>query len=155
MAVDIGFGDIIEPIEHKIHLTSYSKGNIFENSIELTCYPKEFIFSEKLETIVHRGSFNSRMKDFHDLYFMISSTTLPSFNKLEEIIRLVFKHRKTGLILPIFYEKNEMPRMENFWREYLKSLRKENSDALPKLFSEVVLKINHWLAKNTQLIDSN
>ncbi|WP_420885548.1 nucleotidyl transferase AbiEii/AbiGii toxin family protein [Candidatus Protochlamydia amoebophila] len=76
--------------------------------MKLTCYPKEFIFVEKLETIVYRGSFNSRMKDFHDLYSMISSSQLPLFYNLEGVIRLVFKHRKTPLTFPITYAKDEM-----------------------------------------------
>ena len=103
VAIDIGFGDIVEPIEYKIRLTNYSKGDLFEDSIELACYPKEFIFAEKLETIIHRGSFNSRMKDFHDIYSMISSSAPPSFKSLENVIRIVFEHRKTELLLPISF----------------------------------------------------
>jgi predicted nucleotidyltransferase component of viral defense system len=92
VAIDISFGDIVEPIEYKIRLINYSKGNLFEESIELACYPKEFIFAEKLETIIHRGSFNSRMKDFHDIFSMISSSEPPSFKDLKNIIRIVFDH---------------------------------------------------------------
>lgn len=52
VAIDIGFGDIVESIMYKIRLTNYSKGDLFEDSVELACYPKEFIFAEKLETIL-------------------------------------------------------------------------------------------------------
>ena len=48
--------------------------------------------AEKLETIIYRGSFNSRMKDFHDLYSMITSPIFSSFHNLEAIIHLVFEH---------------------------------------------------------------
>src|SRR5207247_721651 len=83
----------------------------------------EFIFAEKLETIIHRGSFNSRMKDFHDIYSMITSSQLPSFHNLEGVIRLVFEHRETPLSLPITYAEDEMKQVQNYWSEYLKNLR--------------------------------
>ncbi len=109
VAIDIGFGDIVDSIEYSIPLTTYSKGGLFEGNVTLPCYPKEFIFAEKLETVIHRGSFNSRMKDFHDLYSMISSK--PFIGNVEGIIRLVFEHRETNLILPITYEEDEMSRL--------------------------------------------
>jgi predicted nucleotidyltransferase component of viral defense system len=114
VAIDIDFGDIVEAITYRIRLTNYSKGDLFEDSIELACYPKEFIFAEKLETIIHRGSFNSRMKDFHDIYSMISSSTLPSFKSLENVIRIVFEHRETELTMPISFQDDEIIRMQSF-----------------------------------------
>nr|WP_176454879.1 nucleotidyl transferase AbiEii/AbiGii toxin family protein [Criblamydia sequanensis]CDR35362.1 conserved hypothetical protein [Criblamydia sequanensis CRIB-18] len=154
VAIDIGFGDIVESIEYSIPLITSSKGVLFESSVILSCYPKEFIFAEKLETIVHRGSFNSRMKDFHDLYSMISSSQLPSFYNLEGIIRSVFEHRETLLALPITYEKDEMSRMQNFWSEYLKNLRAENLENLPPNIVQILTKINDWLQLNTSLVNS-
>ncbi|MDB2614132.1 nucleotidyl transferase AbiEii/AbiGii toxin family protein [Chlamydiales bacterium] len=149
VSVDIGFGDIVDPIEYVVPLTTYSKGDLFEKSVSLSCYPKEFIFSEKLETIVYRGSFNSRMKDFHDLYSMLFSSTFQSFSNLEAIIRMVFEHRETKLSLPIVYEEDEMGRMQNFWNEYLRNLRAENLAKLPENIGEVINKINNWLRLNT------
>lgn len=151
VAIDIGFGDVVEAIAYKIRLTNYSKGDLFEDRVELACYPKEFIFAEKLETILHRGSFNSRMKDFHDIYSMISSSALPSFKGLENVIRLVFEHRETDLTLPISFQEDEITRMQNFWSEYLKNLRTGSREALPPSFSVLLMKINHWLEVNMTL----
>lgn len=152
VAIDIGFGDIVEPIAYRMRLTNYSKGDLFEDSIELVCYPKEFIFAEKLETIIYRGSFNSRMKDFHDIYYMISSSTFPEFFNLENTIRIVFEHRKTELIFPISFHEDEIARMQLFWSAYLKSLTPKNVSILPSSFSDLIAKINHWLDANTALI---
>lgn len=149
VAIDIGFGDIVDSIEYSIPLTTYSKGGLFEGNVTLPCYPKEFIFAEKLETVIHRGSFNSRMKDFHDLYSMISSK--PSLDNAEGIIRLVFEHRETNLALPIAYEEDEMNRLQNFWNEYLRNLRTENLTSLPKNIADVIATINNWLRSNTGL----
>lgn len=86
VTIDIGFGDIIDPIKYAIPLTNSSRGYLFEDSINLSCYPKEFILAEKLETIIYRGAFNSRMKDFHDFYSVITSPIFSSFHNLETII---------------------------------------------------------------------
>lgn len=155
VSIDIGFGDFVEAIAYRVRLTNYSKGDLFEDCIELACYPKEFIFAEKLETIIHRGSFNSRMKDFHDIYSMISSSALPSFTSLEKVIGIVFERRKTELLLPIAFQEDEFARMQNFWEEYLKSLRRETLEALPPLFYDLLIKINHWLEANTKLSTSS
>ena len=155
VAIDIGFGDIVDPIEYSIPLTTYSKGDLFEGNVTLSCYPKEFIFAEKLETIVYRGSFNSRMKDFHDLHSIISSSEELSFRNLEGIIRMVFEHRETKITLPITYEEDEMNRMQNFWNEYLKNLRAENLAQLPKNFADAIAKINNWLRLNTRIISQS
>lgn len=152
VAIDIGFGDIVDPIEYSIPLTTSSKGVLFESNVKLSCYPKEFIFAEKLETIIYRGSFNSRMKDFHDLYSMISSSQLPSFHNLETIIRSVFEHRKTSLVLPIAYADDEIEQVQNFWSEYLKNLRAENLSDLPTNIAQILAKLNNWLQLNTRLI---
>ncbi len=152
VTIDIGFGDIVDPVKYAIPLTSSSKGDLFEHSVSLSCYPKEFILAEKLETIIYRGSFNSRMKDFHDLYSMIISPNFSSFHDLETIIRLVFEHRKTNLALPIHFTEEELSRMQIFWNEYLRSLRLEHASALSRNIADVISKINDWLHSHTRLI---
>lgn len=151
VTIDLGFGDIIESIKYTFPLTSYSKGNLFEGNIDLLCYSKEFIFAEKLETIFFRGSFNTRMKDFHDLYSMITSYQSRSFENLERIIYKVFQHRETKLELPISYEDDEIKRMQNYWSEYLKNLRSDYLERLPARFVDVIRKINDWLLLNIKI----
>ncbi len=153
VAIDIGFGDIVNPVKYTIPLTTSSKGDLFEHSVSLACYPKEFILAEKLETIIYRGSFNSRMKDFHDLYSMITSSTFSSFEDLEAIIRLVFEHRETKLALPILFTEDERFRMQNFWNEYLRSLRPEHVSSQLQNIDDVISKINEWLRSHTGLFD--
>lgn len=148
VVIDIGFGDIVDPVEYVVSLMASSKGALFESTVKLKCYPKEFIFAEKLETIIYRGSFNSRMKDFHDLYSLVSSSESLSLPNLEGIIRLVFEHRQTPLILPIAYADSEMKQMQNFWTEYLRSLRLENIETLPTFIGQVIATINNWLSLN-------
>lgn len=154
VAIDIGFGDIVDPVKYEIPLMRSSNGDLFEHSITLSCYPKEFILAEKLETVIYRGSFNSRMKDFHDLYSIMTASDFSSFHDLEIIIRLVFEHRGTKLLLPIFFIEEEVSRMQNFWNEYLRTLRPEHASVLPQNIADVVSKINEWLRSYTRLISA-
>ena len=101
----------------------------------------------ELETVIYRGSFNSRMKDFHDLYSMISSK--PFLGNIEEIIRMVFEHRETKLTFPITYEEDEINQLQNFWNEYLRNLRAENLAHLPEKIADVISTVNNWLQLNT------
>lgn len=148
ITVDIGFGDLVKPISHAIPLTHYSKGPLFEGEVHLPCYPKEFIFAEKLETIIYRGSKNSRMKDFHDLHsLLVTSETFP-FGNLERILQTVFKHRETPLTIPLKFAEKDISSLQKMWSEYLKGLRAQDMQNLPQNIEGILNKINEWLKAN-------
>ena len=69
LEIDISTGDKDTPREMK-----YKYQSIFENkSIIINCYNLETILAEKLETILRRGKFNSRMKDYYDVYYILNN----------------------------------------------------------------------------------
>lgn len=69
LEIDISIGDKVTPREMK-----YKYQSIFENkSIIINCYNLETILAEKLETILRRGKFNSRMKDYYDVYYILNN----------------------------------------------------------------------------------
>lgn len=69
LEIDISTGDKVTPREMK-----YKYQSIFENkSIIINCYNLETILVEKLETILRRGKFNSRMKDYYDVYYILNN----------------------------------------------------------------------------------
>lgn len=148
LSIDIGFGDIVEPIQYSIPLLKGPKGAIFESSVNLSCYPKEFIFAEKLETIVYRGFLNSRMKDFHDVHLLILNDSSDSFHNLKLIIKSVFEHRGTALAFPIAYKLVELPQLRTFWQNYLNGLKIEENN-LPKNFDDLLSSINEWLVSKS------
>lgn len=142
--VDLTFGDEMEILHKNLSLLESQKGGpLFESNITLSCYPLSFIFAEKLETIVVRGAENSRMKDYHDLYTIVTEN--PSIDKKELLsaITLVFKHRKTELHLPISFSDEALELLEIMWGRYLKSLPK--SLKLPKGINEVLGVINGFV----------
>lgn len=146
VAIDIGFGDIVKPIEKQIRLTHSLKGPLFEENISLLCYPPEFIFAEKLETLVFRGGVNSRMKDFHDLHTMLKSAEV-SYDSLETVVPAVFKHRQTPLSLPLKFSDRDILLLQSHWASYLTRLRHHEAEKLPQNISELLDILNEKLKR--------
>ena len=68
LEIDISTGDKVTPRELK-----YKYPLIFEDrTIMISSYNIETILAEKIETVLRRGVFNSRMKDFYDIYYFLT-----------------------------------------------------------------------------------
>lgn len=142
--LDLGFGDLVPIQEKELLLLSNSQGPLFEPSLSIKCYPMEFIFAEKLETTIYRGTGNSRMKDFHDLYTLSSSKEiLDNEEGVKKAIRLVFEHRKTPLRLPIRFNPSGLMALQKYWGRYYQTAGA--TVRLPNEISEVIKAINRIL----------
>jgi len=155
--IDLGFGDIIEPIDQSILLTSNTKGPFFESKISVRCYPKEFIFAEKLETILFRGGTNSRMKDFHDLHSLVTSSHELDPKQTEKAIKMVFKHREMPLDrLPLSFIEKDQIQLDNMWKLYLRRIKiSPSTKSLPEDQKILIDTINSWLSQKTNLCPLN
>ncbi len=151
--MDLGFGDVVEPIDYSVDLISTKKGPLFESRISLSCYPKEFIFAEKLETVVFRGGTNSRMKDFHDLYSLISIPNLLNEIQAERAVRMVFEHRGSGINeLPIVFDDEDVQLLNKTWGFYYRRLKSnEIKKTLPTDHWKLTQAINDWLLNKTKI----
>ena len=68
LEIDISTGDKITPRE-----LNYEYASLFENKkIYIDTYNMETILAEKIETILTRGNYNTRMKDFYDIYMFLT-----------------------------------------------------------------------------------
>lgn len=68
LEIDISTGDEITPRE-----LNYEYHSLFENKkIYIDSYNIETILAEKIETILRRGKYNARMKDYYDIYFFLN-----------------------------------------------------------------------------------
>ena len=68
LEIDISTGDEITPRE-----LNYEYYSLFENKkIYIESYNIESILAEKIETILRRGKYSARMKDYYDIYFFLS-----------------------------------------------------------------------------------
>jgi predicted nucleotidyltransferase component of viral defense system len=144
--IDIGVGDVVEPLIREIQLVQYQGKPFFENAVSLLVYPPETIFSEKLETIISKGTNNSRMKDFHDLILLLRDKKMINPVKLKETIISTFSHRRTHF-RPIEFDEASLSVLHKLWRAHLNGLGRIALDFdLPMDLSSVIEEINRYIA---------
>lgn len=93
--IDIGFGDAVTPepffSDYPLLLKNFP-------APRLRTYPVYTVISEKLHAIVLLGMTNSRMKDYLDIWVLLSRETLNS-DTLAEAIAATFVRR--GMLVPV------------------------------------------------------
>lgn len=91
LSIDVSTGDAITP-----HAVQYSFTEIFdgEQSYELWAYNIETVLAEKVETILRRGVFNTRPRDFYDTY-ILSKTQNFDKDVFVDALRATANHRGT------------------------------------------------------------
>ena len=97
--IDISTGDVITPraVEYSYHL-------MFEDrSISLLTYNLETLLAEKMETIMSRGTANTRMRDFYDIY-VISSQKSFDQDVLKNAFYATSEKRETVVQIPDFMD---------------------------------------------------
>jgi predicted nucleotidyltransferase component of viral defense system len=142
--VDVGVGDIVEPQSKEIKLFEYRGKPFFEESISLLVYPIETIFAEKLETVLSKGSRNSRMKDFHDLLLLLRNKSLQTSEKLHENVKKTFENRGTTL-KRIQFDKAGSKALQQLWAAHLHGLGDVAKELdLPESIETVIEKINSF-----------
>ncbi len=92
LSIDIATGDTITPRE-----IEYNYKMLFEDrELQIMTYNIESIIAEKFQTVISRGVFNSRMKDYYDLYYLITYKDFSKENLRQAIIK-TFEKRNTNL----------------------------------------------------------
>ena len=90
--LDIATGDPITPSE-----ISYEYKSIFSDKFfEICAYNIETMLAEKIQTVYKRGAFNSRSKDFYDIYILYHLKKEEiDFERLKKACQNTFGHRNT------------------------------------------------------------
>ena len=142
LEIDISTGDEITPKELNFEYTS-----IFDNKkIYIGTYNIETILSEKVETILRRGKYNTRMKDYYDVYFFLT--------KLKNEINLeIFKQALNNTLrkreaFDYYNDYNQIlsgltndERINNYWNTY-----KEKTKYAQNIeFNEIVKDLEKFL----------
>lgn len=89
---DIGFGDAVTPAARREELRTL----LPLPAPALRVYPPETVVAEKLEAIVRFAGFNSRMKDFFDLWVLFTHGELDA-GLLPVAVRATFERRGTAI----------------------------------------------------------
>ncbi|MFN7022026.1 MAG: nucleotidyl transferase AbiEii/AbiGii toxin family protein [Phycisphaerales bacterium] len=66
MQIDVGFGDAVTPAPRQVDYPVL----LDMPAPRLKAYPPETVIAEKFEVMLKRGDANSRMKDFHDIWWL-------------------------------------------------------------------------------------
>ena len=146
LEIDISTSDKVTPreLKFKYHL-------LFEDrSILISSYNIETILAEKIETILRRGKYNSRMKDYYDIYFFLTKLKNDINMKiLKEAINNTFTKRESLRYLEDYEEIIESiinsRRIEKLWAIY--SNRYKYADGITVneiliLLKDVIKKLN-------------
>jgi predicted nucleotidyltransferase component of viral defense system len=141
--VDIGIGDAVDPIKRVLPLLKSKGEPLFESDISLHVYPAQTIFAEKIHTAALRGSKNSRMKDYFDIWKLLPlmEEQKPAFVKA---LTSTFDNRETSLEqMPLAFSDEQIEQLQKLWRSFFRNL--SNKDSIPDHISEIILKLNDFL----------
>ena len=149
LEIDISTGDEITPRQLK-----YAYSSIFEDkNILIDSYNIETILSEKIETILRRGKYNARMKDYYDVYsFLTKLKNEINMETFKNAFNNTITQRESSKYLndykQILEEIAEDKRMNTYWKnyksknKYAKDIELEIIISLLKSFIEIIKNTN-------------
>ena len=145
LSMDVSTGDAITP-----HAVQYNFSEIFddEKTYELWAYNIETVMAEKVETILRRGVFNTRPRDFYDAYIL---TTTQKFDNavFEDALKATANHRGTTRQIEdvpgILQNIEESPELKTMWERY----RKQFAYAADIEYEQIMNVLKRLLGINT------
>lgn len=140
--IDIATGDPIIPSEKNYEY----KCLVTKESLALKVYSLESVIAEKLETILAKSIFNSRSKDYYDLYILRKTQLLNIDNQLlikafqETCCYRNFNISKSDALI-LIDEINNNQQINIRWINYCKNVKYiENLS-----FKDVIASIKEWI----------
>lgn len=140
ISMDIGFGDVITPQPEELDYPVLLAG---VPSVCVMAYSLETVVAEKFQAMIDLGEQNSRMKDFFDVYRILSSGKLDE-RLLQLAIAATFSNRRTTYIPghPLFRtEFASDPARIALWKGFLRKIKYQHD--LP--FEKVIMSIREQL----------
>ena len=150
LKIDISTGDIITPSE----ITYHYKLMFEQRYISLWAYTLETVLAEKIETVLTRAIFNTRLRDFYDLYILQNVGMDIDQKTLAAALAATCRKRGSETILSeyrrILEEIEASSAMQKFWNNY----QKKNEYAAGIAWEEVIKAIrtlcNSCISKDFQ-----
>ena len=140
MRIDIGFADIVVPPAIELNYPSL----LDMPEPNLSAYTYETVIAEKFQAMVFLGTINSRMKDFHDIW-LLSTTTNIDGSSLYDAIVTTFKSRGTKIPheTPIALTPTFALSKQRDWQAFIN--RTNINDTVPSDFGEVIKQLHDFL----------
>lgn len=137
--LDIATGNPITPFE-----ILYEYKSVFENkSFKICTYNIESILAEKIQTIYQLGAFNSRMKDFYDVFVILNLKRKEiSLSCLKKACINTFNYRntnfsETNIILILNALKTEKDILKR-WNNYQKNFKYTQEIKFENIINEII-----------------
>lgn len=119
MTMDIGFGDVVTPhpvlLDYPLLLEGLPEANIL-------AYSTETVIAEKMHAIIDLADQSSRMKDYYDLYHILTSFKYDNAI-LQDAINRTFENRHTPYNADTMFFRNDFPdhpQMQVRWTAFLR-----------------------------------
>ena len=123
LTMDIGFGDVVTPnpidLDYPILLEHLP-------AINIMAYSLETVIAEKMHAIVDLADQSSRMKDYYDLYHILTKEKYDS-NTLQKAIENTFENRHTSYDADnLFFGQNfaHNQQMQVRWQAFMRKITK-------------------------------
>ena len=138
LQIDVGFGDVVHPAVQQIDYPTI----LDLPGPRLRGYPPETVIAEKTEAMIKLGRFNSRMKDFYDIWRLARQFSF-SGDILSTAIRGTMDQRQTE-IMDFDSLRAEVLENVNIEKQWQAFLRKTQLEA-PTSFTDILLLIENLL----------
>jgi len=138
--VDVGFGNPVTPNAEMMTIPT-----LLDNMVPqpvIAAYPLETVVAEKLHAMVQFGLFNTRIKDYYDVWMLLRLHPF-SGEQLTAAIQKTFEHQQRTIpdvidgLSDTFAAKNEAA-----WSKFIRQVAPETTTTL----AEVVTEIGDFLA---------
>ncbi len=144
LQIDIGFGDVVTP--ENLQLDYPVLLDDMETPV-VRAYSVETVIAEKFQAMIELSLFNSRMKDFYDIYKLLASE---NYNRdlLQEAIVSTFKNRATSyihehsLFSPAF--ATDSLRKQN-WAAFLRKIKRDKELTFEEVMQTITTNLKpYW-----------
>ncbi len=146
MTMDIGFGDVVTPspvnLEYPLLLEHLPVPNILAYSVET-------VIAEKMHAVIDLADQSSRMKDYYDLFNLLSKEKYDS-KTLQDAIVNTFENRHTSYDADTMFFRDDFadnPQMQVRWKAFLKKITKEADVSFAEVVSYIQIALKPYWEK--------
>ena len=135
--IDIGFGDTITPAPLPLLYPTLLTGL---NPPDIMTYSIETVIAEKFHAMILNSVFNSRMKDFYDVYILLKNNRINNEN-LQEAILQTFRCRETDFIEnhELFTSSfHEDKNRQTMWKAFLRKMKISENLEFPFIVKNIL-----------------
>ena len=135
LSIDVSTGDVITPDAVK-----YEFSGIFDEDIRISLwgYNIETVIAEKVETILRRGVFTTRPRDYYDIYILAKlQYSNIEYNSLKAALNATAQKRGSSEVLKSYHKIMEVVRNSEIMQKQWKNYQKDFEYAMDIIFEDV------------------